>query len=92
MASFSPEVALAQSGGCRPGPSYCAEGNAVRALGGDPTKVRFTIAYTVKRENGTSVAKVKPVCKPCPLDYPSPSQFESGAVPEPGGIWEKLGY
>ncbi|MEU9773763.1 RHS repeat-associated core domain-containing protein [Streptomyces sp. NPDC047968] len=86
------DIALAQSGGCKPGLSYCAEGNAVRALGGDPTKVRFTIAYTVKRENGTSVAVMKPVCKQCQLDYPSPFQFESGAVPEKGGIWHQGHY
>ncbi|MDX3307731.1 hypothetical protein ACWGH3_22855 [Streptomyces sp. NPDC054884] len=80
------------SGGCRPGPSYCAEGDVVRALGGDPTKVRFTIAYTVRRENGAEVAEMKPACTECRLDYPSPGQFESGAVPQPGGLWEKLGH
>ncbi|WP_141366406.1 RHS repeat-associated core domain-containing protein [Streptomyces sp. 6-11-2] len=84
------DIALAQSGGCKPGPSYCAEGNVVRALGGDPTKVRFTIAYTVESKPDKSlVAVVKPVCWECQLDYPSPFQFELGAVPEPGGIWEK---
>ncbi|MFG3661309.1 RHS repeat domain-containing protein [Streptomyces sp. NPDC047706] len=87
------DIALAQSGGCKPGPSYCAEGNVVRALGGDPTKVRFTIAYTVTTEadKGT-VAVVKPVCTECQLDYPSPFQFEWGAVPEEGGIWHKQGF
>lgn len=85
------DIALAQSGGCKPGLSFCAEGNVVRTLGGDLAKVRFTIAYTVKRENGAKVAEMKPVCTDCQIDYPSPSQFESGAVPQPGGLCEKLG-
>ncbi|GAA2490717.1 RHS repeat-associated core domain-containing protein [Actinocorallia cavernae] len=86
------DIAFAQSGGCKPGPSYCAEGNVVRALGGDPAKVRFTIAYTVKFNQGIRVPEMKPVCPDCQLDYPSPSQFEPGAVPAPGGIWERLGF
>ncbi|MGW1322908.1 RHS repeat domain-containing protein [Streptomyces antibioticus] len=82
------DIALAQSGGCKPGPSYCAEGNVVHALGGDPTKVRFTIAYTVKEEaGGHTVAVMKEVCKRCQVDYVTPFQFESGAVPQEGGIW-----
>lgn len=87
------DIALAQSGGCKPGPSYCAEGNVVQALGGDPTKVRFTIAYTVRIEgDGHTVATPKDVRTECQLDYPSPFQFEWGAKPQEGGIWEQQYY
>ncbi|MGC9496328.1 RHS repeat-associated core domain-containing protein [Streptomyces sp. WG7] len=81
------DIALAQSGGCKPGPSYCAEGNVVHALGGDPTKVRFTVAYTVSVKDGVRVAEVKPVCRQCQVDYVSPFQFVSDVVPEEGGVW-----
>ncbi|WP_409350464.1 RHS repeat-associated core domain-containing protein [Streptomyces bacillaris] len=87
------DIALAQSGGCKPGLSYCAEGNVVHALGGDPTKVRFTIAYNASRQpDGTVVAKPKDVCLKCQLDYTSPGQFEPGVKGEPGGLWDELGY
>ncbi|MEW2069301.1 RHS repeat-associated core domain-containing protein [Streptomyces sp. NPDC007346] len=86
------DVALAQSGGCKPGLSFCAEGNVVRALGGDPAKVRFTIAYTVKFDTGVRVAEVKPVCGPCQIDFPYPSQFPPGVQAEKGGLWGELGH
>ncbi|WDO06239.1 hypothetical protein ME763_11445 [Streptomyces murinus] len=54
--------------------------------------MRFTIAYTVKFNQGIRVPEMKPVCPDCQLDYPTPSQFEPGAVPAPGGIWERLGF
>ncbi|MFJ3301117.1 hypothetical protein ACIRP4_05215 [Streptomyces bacillaris] len=86
------DIALAQSGGCKPGLGFCAEGNAVRALGGDPTKVRFTIVYNVDFGNGVRTVKPKEVCVQCQLDYPSPGQFEPGAKGESGGLWDELGY
>ncbi|QCW78725.1 hypothetical protein EQG64_19260 [Streptomyces sp. S6] len=71
----------------------CAEGNFVHALGGDPTKVRFTIAYNASRQpDGTVVAGPKKVCLKCQLDYPSPGQFEPGVEGESGGLWGELGY
>ncbi|MFJ3932178.1 MULTISPECIES: hypothetical protein [unclassified Streptomyces] len=55
--------------------------------------MRFTIAYTVRvEESGQRVAVKKPVCTRCQLDYPSPFQFESAAVPQEGGIWHQQHY
>ncbi|MFD3541453.1 ricin-type beta-trefoil lectin domain protein [Streptomyces sp. NPDC058662] len=72
------ERALASSGGFAPGRSYCAEGNVVRALGGDATHVVFTNAYSVaKDEAGKFALSLKPVCPRCQADY-SPGQFIEG--------------
>lgn len=59
------------------------------ALGGDSSKVVFTIAYTVEKgaSEGVYSAEMKPVCAAtCQLDY-SWGQFMWGTVPEPGGPW-----
>ncbi|MFJ4407225.1 ricin-type beta-trefoil lectin domain protein [Streptomyces sp. NPDC088910] len=86
------EMAVASSGpdvlGCEA--TYCAEGNVVRALGGDWTKVRLGIAYTTKAVTGSDPREYEPaaksVCIKCQLDYP-PSAFGPGVEGEPGGVW-----
>lgn len=83
------DIALASSGGLAPGCGYCAEGNVVRALGGDASKVRLTIAYHVERVGEELIVKMKPVCKKCQVDFPNPFQFQRGVTGEKGGDWEK---
>ncbi|MFD4562146.1 hypothetical protein ACFWP5_48945, partial [Streptomyces sp. NPDC058469] len=90
------EIALASSGGggapggIGPTCGFCAEGNVVRALGGDPELVRMTHAYQVQRgENGLTVVP-KPVCKDCQADYPSRKYFVPGIQHERGGPWDDL--
>jgi hypothetical protein len=79
------DIALASSG-C----GYCAEGNALLALGGDPSTVVFTPAYTVVSEGGFLTAVVKPVCAECQVDYPNPGRrFMPGVVGDPNGPWYK---
>ena len=65
----------------------------MHALGGDPTKVRFTIAYNASRQpDGTVVAGPKKGGLKCQLDYPFPGQFEPGVEEESVGLWDELGY
>ncbi|WP_053719233.1 RHS repeat-associated core domain-containing protein [Saccharothrix sp. NRRL B-16348] len=79
-------IALASSG-C----GHCAEGNALLALGGDPSKVIFTGALQVQGVGGQNVAVNKPVCVGCQGDYPDPGIFVPGTVGAPGGPWEQRG-
>ncbi|MFD9302278.1 ricin-type beta-trefoil lectin domain protein [Streptomyces sp. NPDC060048] len=81
------QIGLASSGGTRASKeamspedaSYCAEGNVVRALGGDATKVMFTNAYHVVLDDaGKFMTELKPVCTKCQVDYPSSAQFIPG--------------
>ncbi|MCC9309383.1 hypothetical protein LN042_20245, partial [Kitasatospora sp. RB6PN24] len=76
------DIAWASSGG-----GYCAEGNALLALGGDPSKVIFTGALTVDDASRPFIALVKPVCTGCQEDYPDRSIFLPGVRGEPGGLW-----
>ncbi|MGI5260360.1 RHS repeat-associated core domain-containing protein [Streptomyces angustmyceticus] len=76
------DIALASSGG-----GYCAEGNALLHLGGDPGKVLFTSALTVRSVDGSLTALPKPVCHGCQGDYPDRSVFLPGVVGEPDGPW-----
>jgi hypothetical protein len=91
------DTALASSGGLRPDLAYCAEGNALRELGGNPDNVVFTDAYVVKsyRILGDDMyywAAKKPVCTGCQVDYPEPEgTFVPGVTGEPGGTWEQAG-
>jgi RHS repeat-associated protein len=78
------DTVLASSGGQAPCNSYCAEGNALLALGGNPANVRFTRAWTFNWEEMEAVEKE--VCKNCQADYPPPN-FVLGVVPEAGGAW-----
>ncbi|KDN80516.1 polymorphic toxin-type HINT domain-containing protein [Kitasatospora cheerisanensis] len=72
------------SSGC----GYCAEGNALLALGGNADEVIFTHAYTLGRDSsGAWSAIVKPVCVRCQVDYPSRGNFVPGITAEPGGPW-----
>lgn len=77
--------AMASSGGLLPGRGYCAEGNVVRLLGGDPTHVVFTRAVTVDRAKSTGERFVvhKPVCTQCQVDFPSDRQFIVGIKHSP---------
>ncbi|MEU7604914.1 RHS repeat-associated core domain-containing protein [Streptomyces sp. NPDC041003] len=84
------EISLASSGGRYPGASYCAEGNACWALGGDASDIMFTNAWTVKKVNGSLVASPKPVCIECQVDY-DPGSFISGIQPADGGRWIRKG-
>ncbi|MEU3787598.1 ricin-type beta-trefoil lectin domain protein [Streptomyces sp900129855] len=90
------DIALASSGGggapggIGPTCGFCAEGNVVRALGGDPGLVRFTHAYEVVVNDGAFSARVKPVCKRCQSDFPTRDYFVSGITHEPGGDWDEL--
>ncbi|RKT52476.1 RHS repeat-associated core domain-containing protein [Saccharothrix australiensis] len=77
-------IALASSG-CH----YCAEGNALLALGGDPSKVLFTQALQVHAEGEIFTTQVKDVCKPCQIDYPDPGNFVPGTRGVPGGVWDR---
>jgi RHS repeat-associated protein len=72
------------------GSGYCAEGNALNALGGgrNLSNVAFTNAYTVREAGGGLVAKVKPVCWGCQNDYPDQYNFISGVRGKPGGPWD----
>ena len=81
------DIALASSGGGPGCIAYCAEGNALIALGGDPSKVIFTKAYQVRSVNSTLTAIPKEVCVSCQIDYPDRSIFLPGVVGAPGGIW-----
>lgn len=85
------EIVIASSGGKRPGMAFCAEGNVCNALGGDPSKVRFTNAVTVEKVNGKSVVVPKPVCAKCQIDYPSPFSFPSN-VKWQNGEWDRGNY
>lgn len=77
------DTVLASSGG-----GYCAEGNALLALGGNPDEVIFTHAYTVVRDAQRNWAtEVKPVCVRCQADYPSLDNFVPGISAEKGGPW-----
>ncbi|MGW2517195.1 ricin-type beta-trefoil lectin domain protein [Streptomyces sp. NPDC001617] len=91
------EIALASSGGGVADPDfigptcgYCAEGNVVRSLGGDPELVRLTNAYNVVRLDGQHVAKLKRVCVRCQADFPNRGYFIPGIQHEPGGPWDEL--
>ncbi|WP_354642660.1 polymorphic toxin-type HINT domain-containing protein [Kitasatospora camelliae] len=76
------DIALASSG-C----AYCAEGNALLALGGNPSEVIFTVAVQVRRgKDGLLTAFPKKVCTGCQGDYPE-SNFVPGIKGEPGGVW-----
>ncbi|MFG3282142.1 FG-GAP-like repeat-containing protein [Streptomyces sp. NPDC048111] len=86
------EIALASSGGTKPGVSYCAEGNVCLALGGDATKVRFTNALTAEKKDGNIIVSPKPVCLKCQVDYPSPFQFPVNVEWEAKGEWDKGNY
>ncbi|MFI9331213.1 polymorphic toxin-type HINT domain-containing protein [Kitasatospora sp. NPDC052868] len=82
------DFVLASSGGRVGCSSYCAEGNALLALGGDLSKIIFTDAYQVtKSVDGILTATPKPVCIYCQIDYPNRSSFVPGAVGAPGGSW-----
>lgn len=98
------ELAVASSGPDVTGrkSTYCAEGNVVRLLGGDPTKVRFGTAYeAVKSKHHAAmtkneapkteplhkyVPKVKRACPDCQLDYPR-SHFDRDARGDRSGVW-----
>ncbi|GII65213.1 hypothetical protein Skr01_52980 [Sphaerisporangium krabiense] len=80
------QTVLAASGGIPGCASYCAEGNALLALGGDASEVIFTKAFWVRRISGEYRAVPKPVCKGCQKDYPR-SNFRRGVKGEPGGEW-----
>lgn len=75
------DTVLASSGG-----GHCAEGNALKALGGDISEVIFTDAYQVKRVGGSYKAEIKPVCTNCQGDY-SPDSFVPGIQADKGGAW-----
>ncbi|GII88355.1 hypothetical protein Ssi03_63450 [Sphaerisporangium siamense] len=81
------ETVLAGSGGVPGCSHFCAEGNALRALGGDPSEVLFTAAFTVRRIAGTLQAVPKPVCWRCQIDFPDRSSFAPGVKGQPGGSW-----
>lgn len=81
------DIALASSGGSEGCSSYCAEGNALIALGGDPAKVMFTGAVTVRRVDGVLTVVPKEVCVACQADYPNRPIFLPGVVGAPGGPW-----
>ncbi|MFG2102520.1 DNRLRE domain-containing protein [Micromonospora echinaurantiaca] len=81
------QTALASSGGMPGCSAYCAEGNALLALGGNPSEVLFTGAVTVRRSaQGALEAVPMPVCVKCQLDYPR-SNFLPGVRGAPGGSW-----
>ncbi|MES4891777.1 hypothetical protein [Streptomyces sp. NPDC096012] len=84
------ELAVASSGPDVTGgaATYCAEGNVVRLLGGDWTKVRWGVAYeAVKGKTAATYApSVKPVCPECQQDYPR-SHFGPGVTGDPRGVW-----
>ncbi|MFE4819902.1 ricin-type beta-trefoil lectin domain protein [Streptomyces sp. NPDC056704] len=91
------EIALASSGGggapggIGPTCGWCAEGNVVGALGGNPELVRLTHAYEVVRRADQSLGvEVKRVCMKCQRDFPSRKYFVSGVTHEPGGDWDNL--
>jgi hypothetical protein len=90
------EIALASSGGggapggIGPLCGWCAEGNVVRALGGDPELVRMTNAFQVVLEDGELGVTLKPVCTKCQSDFPSRKYFRPGIQHEPGGDWDNL--
>ncbi|MEU3610710.1 ricin-type beta-trefoil lectin domain protein [Streptomyces sp. NPDC006872] len=71
------------------GGGYCAEGNALLALGGNPDEVIFTNAYTLARDaerNWTAV--LRKVCVRCQADYPDrEGNFVPGIQGDPGGPW-----
>ncbi|MFD7571527.1 RHS repeat domain-containing protein [Streptomyces sp. NPDC059810] len=86
------DIALASSGGCHPGQGYCAEGNVVWALGGDASRVVFTVARWVRgNADAGYVAEVKPVCSKCQVDYPNGHFFENGIEGHAEGIWNHRG-
>ncbi|WP_371238435.1 ricin-type beta-trefoil lectin domain protein [Streptomyces pimonensis] len=77
------DTCLASSGG-----GYCAEGNALLALGGNADEVVFTHAYTLVRDSERNwSAVIKPVCVNCQADYPSLDNFVPGITADPGGPW-----
>jgi RHS repeat-associated protein len=81
-------TAMASSGGWVGCLSYCAEGNALLALGGNPDNVIFTMAVQVVRSNKGLKAVPKLVCKNCQVDFPDPNVgFVPGIRGEPGGLW-----
>ncbi|MDX3023975.1 ricin-type beta-trefoil lectin domain protein [Streptomyces acidiscabies] len=71
------------------GGGYCAEGNALLALGGNPDEVVFTNAVTLARDSGRAwTAVLKKVCVRCQADYPDrEGNFVPGIQGEPGGPW-----
>ncbi|MGW7429848.1 ricin-type beta-trefoil lectin domain protein [Streptomyces sp. NPDC054861] len=77
------DTVLASSGG-----GYCAEGNALIALGGNVDEVIFTNAYQMARGSDRKwTALLKKVCVRCQADYPSRDNFVPGIQGEPGGPW-----
>lgn len=77
------DTVCASSGG-----GYCAEGNALLALGGNVDEVVFTHAYTLVRDAQRNWSAVlKPVCVNCQADYPSLGNFVPGITADPGGPW-----
>ncbi|MFE1382081.1 ricin-type beta-trefoil lectin domain protein [Streptomyces sp. NPDC058740] len=77
------DTVLASSGN-----GYCAEGNALLALGGNPDEVIFTHAYTLTRDAQRNwSAVIKPVCVRCQADYPSLDNFVPGITADKGGPW-----
>ncbi|MFM9447025.1 ricin-type beta-trefoil lectin domain protein [Streptomyces acidiscabies] len=71
------------------GGGYCAEGNALLALGGNPDEVVFTNAVTLARDSERAwTAVLKKVCVRCQADYPDrEGNFVPGIQGEPGGPW-----
>ncbi|WP_245769384.1 RHS repeat-associated core domain-containing protein [Streptomyces indicus] len=68
--------------------SFCAEGNALIALGGYRSEVLFTNAVWVRRVDGIQSVVPRPVCVQCQADYPVPSlNFLPGVQGDPGGLW-----
>ncbi|WMX44653.1 hypothetical protein RGF97_06955 [Streptomyces roseicoloratus] len=70
---------LASSGG-----GHCAEGNALKALGGSLSELIFMDAHQVKRVDGVLKAKIKPVCTNFQTNY-SPENFVPGIQADKGG-------
>ena len=80
------DIALASSGGAEGCAAYCAEGNALIALGGNPEDVIFTHAYQVVSDGGALSARISPVCENCQFDYSEPN-FVPGITAAISGIW-----
>lgn len=65
------QVAVASSGD-----GYCAEGNVVRALGGDSSRIKLVTPQQVTQRSPL-VTQTKPLCSRCLDDY-VPDQFPPG--------------
>ncbi|OJF09813.1 LamG-like jellyroll fold domain-containing protein [Couchioplanes caeruleus] len=80
------DTVMASSGGMPGCPSFCAEGNALNALGGDPSKVIFTRAVQVHSSGGKHTVKTRDVCAQCQDDYPR-ENFVDGVRGDADGAW-----